>query len=78
MSCDSLYSASLSHGAVLSIDLRDAVGDRLFLSGSGLRRDGVSLPCSFFHSVRSLQVDPLRCCSSYKASVCLVLGAFDT
>ncbi len=25
----------------ISVDLRDAVGDRLFLSGHGLRRDGV-------------------------------------
>lgn len=34
-------------GIVLSIDLRDAVGDRLYLTGT-VRRDGVRFTCSAF------------------------------
>jgi hypothetical protein len=55
---------------VLSIDLRDAMGDRLFLS-SGLRRDGVCL--LIFTLVVCLTIlGPIR----YRSSSCLGVCVF--
>ncbi|KAF9072544.1 endoplasmic reticulum vesicle transporter-domain-containing protein [Rhodocollybia butyracea] len=48
----------------ISVDLRDAIGDRLFLSGSGLRRDGRTLSHAF--------------CDSGHSAISEIRGLFDT
>lgn len=59
----------------LSVDLRDAIGDRLFLSGSGLKRDGVRYVLLIHILGMRLNngLDTLRYRSGYQTQVCLCM-----
>ncbi len=52
----------------ISVDLRDAIGDRLFLSGHGLRRDGVSDKRVLIY-YPYLALDKIRRRASYETQV---------